>query len=334
MNELVSILIPAYNAEKWIGDTVRSALNQTWPNIEVIVVDDGSQDRTVMAAHRYAAGNLKVVTQANKGAAAARNHAYSLAQGDWIQWLDADDLLAPEKIESQLRSFRDEADPMVLLNGAFGSFYFNPRKAKFNATALWRDLGPLEWMLTRFRHAGTWMNPACWLVSRELSDQSGPWNEALSFDDDGEFFCRMVKNSHGVKFIPAATCYYRKGNTGSLSSSKSREAVDSLIRSMALCIRHMLALEDTPRTREACFEYLNHSIRSFQYFFPEVVEKASVLAKRIGYPKIEPSWDIKYTLSQRLVGHRISRWLKKTKWNTYILLQKADELRPDLRQRK
>jgi glycosyltransferase involved in cell wall biosynthesis len=111
MNELVSILIPAYNAEKWIGDTVRSALNQTWPNIEVIVVDDGSQDRTVMAAHRYAAGNLKVVTQANKGAAAARNHAYSLAQGDWIQWLDADDLLAPEKNRIAATIFQRRSGP-------------------------------------------------------------------------------------------------------------------------------------------------------------------------------------------------------------------------------
>jgi glycosyltransferase involved in cell wall biosynthesis len=328
MNELVSILIPAHNAEKWIGDTIRSALNQTWRHIEVIVVDDGSQDHTVAAVQKYAAGNLKVVAQANRGAAAARNKAFSLSQGDFIQWLDADDLLAPDKIECQMRAFKKDPDPGILLNGVFGTFYFDPCKAKFKKTVLWQDLEPMEWLLNRFEHAGAWMNPACWLVSRELSEASGPWNEGLSFDDDGEFFCRTVINSTRVKFVPSAKCFYRKGNMRSLSSSKSSAAVDSLIRSMHLCTQHLLALEDSPRTRDACQAYINNSIRSFQYFFPEVVERASLLAQNLGLQKIDPSWNPRYEISRKFFGHRFSRRLKKMKWDTHILLQKADELRP------
>ena len=107
MKPLVSILIPAYNAEEWIADTIQSAIAQTWPRKEIIVVDDGSRDRTAEVARRFASKEVAVVSTENQGAAAARNHALQLSQGDYIQWLDADDLLAPDKIERQLAALRE-----------------------------------------------------------------------------------------------------------------------------------------------------------------------------------------------------------------------------------
>src|SRR5437773_11525221 len=102
MAPLISILIPAYNAEPWIADTIRSALAQTWPRKEIVVVDDGSTDQTLAVARRFASKDVVVTTQENQGAAAARNSALSLCQGDYIQWLDADDLLSPEKVARQM----------------------------------------------------------------------------------------------------------------------------------------------------------------------------------------------------------------------------------------
>ncbi|PYK71260.1 MAG: hypothetical protein DME42_11085 [Verrucomicrobia bacterium] len=81
MTPLVSILIPAYNAERWIGDTIQSALAQTWPRAEVIIVDDGSRDRTFQTARQFASKTVSVVTQENQGASAARNRAFELSQG-------------------------------------------------------------------------------------------------------------------------------------------------------------------------------------------------------------------------------------------------------------
>src|SRR5262245_6146422 len=94
---LVSILIPAYNAEKLIGYTLQSAVSQTWPRKEVIVIDDGSTDRTAEIARRFASTNVKVVSTLNCGLSAAVNTAYKLCQGDYIQELDADDILSPDK---------------------------------------------------------------------------------------------------------------------------------------------------------------------------------------------------------------------------------------------
>src|ERR1035437_4941027 len=142
MKPLVSILIPAYNAEEWIGEAIQSAIGQTWSRKEVIVVDDGSKDRTAEVARRFASKEFLVVSQENQGAAAARNHALHLSQGDYIQWLDADDLLGLDKIERQLAALRDGDDEHTLLSGPWAYFNFRTDRARFKATSLWQELAP------------------------------------------------------------------------------------------------------------------------------------------------------------------------------------------------
>src|SRR5262245_21908195 len=105
MQPLVSILIPAFNASRWIADTIQSALAQTWPRTEIIVVDDGSTDDTLAIARGFASQGVSVTTQPNRGASAARNVALARSRGDFIQWLDADDILAPDKIERQMEAY-------------------------------------------------------------------------------------------------------------------------------------------------------------------------------------------------------------------------------------
>ena len=116
MKPLVSILIPAYNAEAWISDTLRSAIAQTWERKEIIVVDDGSKDQTLAVARQFESDQLRVVTQKNQGAAATRNNAFSMCKGDYIQCLDADDLMAPDKIAKQMEALgqsREQTDAPV-----------------------------------------------------------------------------------------------------------------------------------------------------------------------------------------------------------------------------
>ena len=102
MKPLVSILIPAFNAEHWIADCLSCAVSQIWPRKEIIVVDDGSKDQTLAIAKQFESSFLKVCTQKNQGAAATRNNAFAMCQGDYVQWLDADDLMAPDKTAKQM----------------------------------------------------------------------------------------------------------------------------------------------------------------------------------------------------------------------------------------
>jgi glycosyltransferase involved in cell wall biosynthesis len=108
---LVSVVIPVYNAEKSIYETLASVREQTYGNLELVLVDDGSTDNSVAIAEAtLARGDMqfRVLRQANRGAACARNAGWQAARGSWIQFLDADDLLAPEKIELQVAKVGSE----------------------------------------------------------------------------------------------------------------------------------------------------------------------------------------------------------------------------------
>src|SRR5215831_4789209 len=113
---LVSIIIPAYNAEPWLRDALRSALAQTWEPKEIIVVDDGSTDRTLEIARQFESEHLRVIANKHVGAAATRNKALELAKGDYIQYLDADDVLAPDKIAKQIEALGECPNKRVLVS--------------------------------------------------------------------------------------------------------------------------------------------------------------------------------------------------------------------------
>jgi len=102
----VSVLIPCFNAERWVGEAIESALRQTWPEKEVIVVDDGSQDGSLRVIESFGS-RIRWETGPNRGGNVARNRLLELAQGEWLQYLDADDYLLPLKIERQLGFLRE-----------------------------------------------------------------------------------------------------------------------------------------------------------------------------------------------------------------------------------
>src|SRR5436309_10092524 len=216
MPPLVSILIPAYNAEQWVAETIASAVGQTWQTKKVIVVDDGSSDQTLSVARQFASKSVQVVTQANQGASATRNRAYSLCQGDDVQWLDTDDFLAPDEVERQINKLDKCPSRTTLLSGAWGAFNYRLRKARFSPTALWCDLTPLDWLLRKMGQ-NLHMQTDNWLVSRELSDAAGPWDRRLSHDDADEYFSRVIMASDRIKFVPEARSYYRAAGFNSVS---------------------------------------------------------------------------------------------------------------------
>src|SRR5262245_55521841 len=116
-NPKVSVLLPVYNAERYLAETLDSALAQTHPNLEVIVIDDGSVDRSRAIAEARAERDprVRVITKTNGGVAAARNRAIAEASGDLIAPLDADDLWSATKIERQVKRMRDGGDAVGLV---------------------------------------------------------------------------------------------------------------------------------------------------------------------------------------------------------------------------
>ncbi len=113
---LVSVIIPAYNAARFIAETLASAQAQTWPNLEIIVVDDGSTDETAAIVEAAAATDPRItlIRQANAGVAAARNRAIVNAKGEYVAPLDADDLWHPENVQAQVEAL-EQAGPRAVL---------------------------------------------------------------------------------------------------------------------------------------------------------------------------------------------------------------------------
>lgn len=302
MRPLVSILIPAYNAERWIADTICSALAQTWPNKEIIVVDDGSTDRTFSVARQFTSASVNVVTQENQGAPAARNKAFSLCQGEYIQWLDADDLLSPTKIEAQILAAEQHGSKRTLFSCGWVAFRRRVTSANPISTSLWCDLSPFEWMLRKWE-GNLHMQTATWLVSRELTAVAGPWDTRLMGDDDGEYFCRVILASDGIKFVPNEYVFYRITGSNRWSYiGRSDKKLEAHFLSMKMQIGYLRSIEDTPRVRQACLNYLQ---TWFFYFYPErmdLVEQFHELATALGGQLKVPQVSWKYRWIQETFG--------------------------------
>jgi glycosyltransferase involved in cell wall biosynthesis len=302
MKPLVSILIPAFNCQGWIGDSITSALGQTWPRKEIIVVDDGSTDRTLSIARRFASRHLCVASQVNQGAAAARNKAFSMCQGDYIQWLDADDLLSPDKVARQMEVAERCSDTRVLLSSAWGYFMYRPHHARFSSTALWCDLSPAEWMLRKWEQ-NLHMQTATWLVSRDLTEAAGPWDTRLLGDDDGEYFCRVLLGSVGVRFVPDAKVFYRITASGRLSYiGGSRKKIEAMALGMQLQIGYLRAVADDERVRAAGVSYLQTWLH---HFYPErldMVDELKRVAATLGGQLETPQLTWKYAWIANLLG--------------------------------
>ena len=304
---LVSILIPAYNCQDWIADTLRSASAQTWPHKEIIVVDDGSTDQTLAVAQRFASRDITVVTQKNQGAAAARNKAFSLSRGEYIQWLDADDFLSATKIARQMTAMSESPDKLRLLSSGWAHFLYRPRLAAFKPTSLWCDLTQAEWLIRKMAE-NLHMQTATWLVSRELTEKAGPWDTRLLGDDDGEYFCRVLLASNGVRFVPGPSVYYRAAGTGSLSYiAASRRKVEAHFLSMKMHIDYLHSVERSRRANEACVRYLNNWAI---YFYPEhidVFEQMRDLAESLGGKLDVPALSWKYAWIRSLFGWKAAK---------------------------
>jgi glycosyltransferase involved in cell wall biosynthesis len=302
MKPLVSILIPAYNAETWIADTIKSALRQTWGKKEIIIVDDGSRDETLSVARQFGSPEVSIVSQENQGAAAARNKAFSLCQGEYIQWLDADDLLSADKIAKQVAAAEPAANPRMLFSSGWGYFIYRPHKAKFIPTLLWENLTPLEWLLRKWEN-NLHMQTATWLVSRELTEAAGPWDTRLLRDDDGEYFFRVIQASAGICFVPDAKVFYRMSGSSRLSYlGRSDKKMDAQFLGMEMQIRYLRSMADNERARAACVNYLQTWLINFYPGRMDIFEKARRLAIELGGQIQPPNLSWKYSWIQKTLG--------------------------------
>lgn len=307
MKPLVSILIPAYNAESVIGHTLQSAVGQTWERKEIIVIDDGSKDGTAEVARRFESKNVKVVSTENQGLSGAVNQAYRLCQGDYIQELDADDILAPDKIEKQLAARRESDSTRTLLSGPWAHFRYRTNHARFIRTPMWQDLSPVEWLLKKLGE-NLHMQNATWLVSRELAESAGPWDTHLRYDQDGEYYCRVLLASEGTRFVPEAKIFYRISGTNRVSYiGNSDVKKSSMFRSMKVHMQGLRSLEDSERVRKACIQFLQNWYPCFYPDSTDIIAEMQGLAMELGGHLETPALPWRYAWIKSMFGWKAAK---------------------------
>lgn len=311
MKPLVSIVIPAYNAEKWIAYTLQSATAQTWPRKEIIVVNDGSTDRTAEIVRQFASQGVTLSSTENRGLCAAQNRAFQLSQGDYIQWLDSDDLLAPDKIERQLGVLREGDSRRILLSSPWAPFYYRTRHANFVRNSLWQDLSPVEWLLRKLSE-NLHMQNATWLVSRELTEAAGPWDTRLHYDQDGEYFARVLLASEGTRFVPGTGIFYRVSPPNRISYiGNSNKKKGSLLLAMKLHIQYLRSLEDSERVRRACLTYMQNWYENFYPERKDSIAELQALAAELHGRLEEPRLRWKYAWMKPIFGWKTAKWAER-----------------------
>jgi glycosyltransferase involved in cell wall biosynthesis len=254
----VSILIAAYNAADTIVSALDSCLSDEIFIEEIVVVDDGSTDSTAGLTQAWSLEHdirLELIQTENRGGCAARNTAIASSKGESLLWLDADDLLAPGKVELVQRLA--QTHPHHLSCTPWTGFHSQLPTAAVPAqewSRLPADSSPADW-LARDIHAV----PHCYGGRRALFEQAGPWDESLQMNQDGEYFARVIAGSQGVIFSPTPHVFYRQSPSGSVSHFTPAKA-ESLFRSIESMQDTALALEDSPRMRQTISNRWQHFI--------------------------------------------------------------------------
>jgi len=321
---LVSIIVPLYNSEKYIEETINSVLAQTWPNKELILVDDGSDDRSLAIAKSFSSEIMKVFSQENRGASSARNRGLREARGEFIQFLDADDLLSPDKISVQIATLKDRRDLLAISDTIYFTGDIVPAEEK-PAKEWYGDIhnDPVEF-LTKL-YGGTLIGPEyggmvtihSWLTPRVLIDRAGPWDERLSTDDDGEFFCRVILESSGIRYAEGVFNYYRKFNfPGSLSSQNNRASQMSKLLATDLKTQHLVAKRNDNQVKLALARLYYDNAFSFYPKYPDLAKeaenKARNLSPELPFRPFSQKNDLPGVLS-KWIGWKAVRYLQHLK---------------------
>lgn len=213
---LVSVIVPCYNAEPFIAETLASVYAQAGMHFEVIVVDDGSTDESAqIVRERFPAARL--IQTPNRGPSHARNTGTREARGAYIQYLDADDMLAPGKVQRQVEALANSGADVAYgdwqrlvpdIDGAFVTGEVVRRQIR----------PPAEIDL----FVDFWCPPAVYLFRREIVEKVGTWNENLPIIQDARFALDCALHGGSFIYVPEMMAAYRDHRSGSVSTRDPR----------------------------------------------------------------------------------------------------------------
>ena len=308
----VSIIIPLYNSEAYIAQTIDSCLAQTHDNIEIIVVENGSKDQGYQIVKSVDDKRLSVFQIPTPNAAAARNYGYHKATGTCIIFLDADDVMASNKIELQLKALSKKPEGWVACC-AWAKFKTNTKEAVISPQKVWAIQNPIDWCLQSWTGGGM-MVLSGWLIPKPIIDKAGLWDERLSLHDDGEFMCRVLLASQGNVFVENTAVYYRQQGKSLSRQHKSKKAAKSALLVYKSYQQQILKFQDSKLTRRALARNFSRFVYEYYPAHAQLIKEAYREINELGVkPPLVGSPSFK--IIQRIVGFKLAIGLTSIKRN-------------------
>jgi len=314
----VSVIIPAYNGDRYIVQAVESALSQTFTNLEIIVVDDGSTDSTQQVLQPYL-DRIRYIYQENQGAAIARNRACQLAKGEFLAFLDADDYFLPSKLEKQVACF--DADPTLDMVQT-GWFIVDEKGREISAVKPWQQAPKLD--LESFILYKC-VRPSAMLLRRKWWEYLGGFDSGLPPTEDLDFALRLaLKGCKAVWLEETLTCY-RQHDTNLMSSGFR------LMKNTEILMKQFFDRPDLPQSirqlknpeRYQCLKWLAWRM----YRDGHLAEMAQCLEESLQYTPFSPTktvlnWLESFQMASQEYGDQFDAYSlsKLAEWQEIILM--------------
>ena len=288
MNGRVSVVIPCFNAETTVGEAIESVLAQSWRDLEVIAIDDGSNDDSASILRSFGQ-RIKAEFGPNRGVSAARNSGTAIATGGFIQYLDADDLLGPEAIEQRFNALQEtEADVAYSDWQRFDTDLNGSRRL---GEVVAQQIDDIDSDPELACATGFWAPPAAILYTRHIVDAIGGWSSSLPVIQDARFLFDAARRQARFVHVTGVSAFYRDAGT-SLSRGNSGQFMLDIYRN-GIEIQSLWEADGplTEKRKTALAGMFDMTARTFfQLGMPEfddaVARLRSITKRRFGYPEV------------------------------------------------
>jgi glycosyltransferase involved in cell wall biosynthesis len=304
---LVTIIIPCYNAEGWIGEAIQSCLNQTYQPVEIIVVNDGSTDRSLEIVQKFGS-HVRWETGPNRGGNAARNRGFALSRGEFIQFLDADDLILPEKIAVQVDCLEQTNSSVVYSDWRHQHHEPNGTLKLEDIKVSGEHSDILGALLGRW-----WVAPVALLFRRDIVERVGGWDESLLAAQDTDFFISVALADAPVVYQPGCHSIYRRHGSESVSTSNRLRWLDSHSRVLD---KAKEALSSSGRMKPGYRKGLAHSYFALARNYYDIDRRKydNLMAKVVALqPAFRPCESLLYNITQLALGFHTAEQLASWK---------------------
>jgi glycosyltransferase involved in cell wall biosynthesis len=317
---LVSIIVPVYNSEKYIEDTLKSCLSQTYTNIELVIVNDGSTDNSENVILAFNDCRIKYYKIDNSGACEARNYGISKASGQLFQFLDHDDVLDPNKLTIQVTQYK-QFGKKYIYSAEMGTVSATVRRVDEGYELYKKDFTPLSYYNTVLNQFGKYMTTGVWLVPACLIKSTYGWDKRSGLNDDGEYFMRVILNSEGIIFCPKSVFFFRRDVQNSLSKQfNNKDVYIKWLYSYQSYTKHFLKYLEYSYAKELAWKALSIYYCNSYPKYPDLLRDCRNEMKKLGYKRPAAHGGDVFIKTAKIIGvmNALRFWYLKSLIKTLI----------------